>query len=283
MCKRAFAVAGMTVKKAVKHPRSILLLIILFIYMDYTLHGVKTFCEAYSVQVSLVELIAQTFGNATTQCVFVLLYAFLIMDMPGMDRSEQYVIMRSGTGAWMLGKCIALVCFSIMWFVSIALMMLVVVRHVSISMQWSNAMITLAKTDATRAFSIRMMFERKIITNYSLPSATWISITLNLILAVVGGMWVLLINFMLRRPVGNFLMATAAYISESIGGILTTGAIYKFSPVSLTLLSVINGGIEDAYPTLQYSLVFGGIAALMVIGLMMITVEKRKDYSDYKD
>lgn len=143
-------------------------------------------------------------------------------------------------------------------------------------------MFTLAKTDAASSFSIRMLFSHKIIRNYDLPTAALTSLTLNYMLVVIGGLWALLLNFVTYRPTGNFVFAIAALISMSVGGILTTGYIYKFSPVSLAQLSVINGGIDEAYPTMQYVVIFYLIALLAGTLLICLAINARRDYSRFR-
>lgn len=282
MFKRAIGVCGISLKKNLRHPRMILIAILLFIFLDYTLHGIYNFCASYGVKVSLWELLAQMFSNANVQGCLILFFAFMITDLPGIDSSEQYILIRSGKWAWIAGKMLTVTILAMIWMILIGIYTCVIVRHIDFSMQWSNAMITLAKTDAYNSFSIRMLFSNKVIHNFDLPAAVLTALALNYALVVVGGIWALLLNFVTYRPTGSFALAVAAFISMSIGGLLATGYIYRFSPVSLAQLSVVNGGIEDAYPTLQYAIIFYLIAYLAGTLLLCLAVNARRDYSRFR-
>ena len=279
MLKRTCGVCSMSPKKTLRHARIILLLILLFIYMDYTLHGIRSFCLSFGVKVSIFEIIVQMFSSANVQGCFILFYAFLISDLPGVDLCEQYVLVRSGKWSWILGKMMTVICLAFVWLLIIALYTFIIVRELNFSTKWGSAMITLSKTNAYSEYSIRMIFESKVITNYTLPQATILSIALNASYLIVGSVWVLLINFVSNRPAGCFVLAATAFISMSIGGILNSGAIYKFSPASLALLSVVNGGIDTAYPTLQYAIIFYISAAVLGCTLLLIVCGARKDFS----
>lgn len=282
MFKRAVGVCRISLKKSIRHPRMILIAILMFIFLDYTLHGVRDFCASYSVKVSLWELLAQIFSNANVQGCLILFFAFMITDLPGIDGSEQYILIRSGKWAWIAGKALSITVLAMIWLIIISIYSCLIVRYIDFSTQWSNAMITLAKTDAYHSFSIRMLFSNKVIRNYDLSTAALTSLTLNYVLVVIGGIWALLLNFVTYRPTGSFAFAVAAFISMSVGGILTTGYIYKFSPVSLAQLGVINGGIEDAYPTLHYVIVFYLTAFLVGSLLLCLSVNTRRDYSRFR-
>lgn len=282
MFKRVQGVCRMSLIKSLRHPRTVLLLILLFIFMDYTLGGIRDFCRAFDVRVSLFEMLAQMFSNAKVQGGLILFFAFLITDLPGTDLNEQYILVRSGKLAWMAGKLGAVLILSLIWLLVIVVYLVVIVWRLDLSTEWSRAMFTLAQTDVADSYSVRMIFENKVIINYSLSQAIVLSIGLNWALTVVGGIWALLLNFISRRPVGSFVLAVAAFISMSVGGILTSGAIYRISPVSLALLSVVNGGIEEAYPSLEYSLAFYGIAMLVGLGAVFLSVNLRKDYSRFQ-
>lgn len=282
MFRRAIGVCRMSLKKNIRHPRMVLIAILLFIFLDYTLHGVRAFCSSYGVKVSLWELLAQIFSNANVQGCLILFFAFMITDLPGIDSSEQYILIRSGKWAWLVGKVLTIAGLAAAWIIVIIAYICLIVQRVDFSAQWSSAMITLARTDAYSSFSIRMLFSNKIISNYNLPDAALISLTLNYALAVIGGVWALLFNFVTYRPTGCFVLAIAAFMSMSVGGLLTTGYIYKFSPVSLAQLGVINGGIIDTYPTLRYVIIFYLVALSVGVALLSLAVRARRDYSHFR-
>lgn len=282
MCRRMAGVCRMSLKKSIRHPRVILLLILLFIYMDYTLRGVRSFCLAYDVKISLWELLVQMFSNAKVQGCLILFFALLITDLPGTDSCEQYVLVRSGKWAWMAGKIAAVIGLAAIWMVMVAAYTCLIVQQIDLSADWSRAMVTLARTNAYQSYSIRMIFSTKVIGNYTLPNAAVKALLLNYSLVVIGGIWVLLLNFVTNRPTGCFALAATALISMSIGGILNSGAIYKFSPVSLAQLGVIDGGIEKAYPSFRYVITFYITALLLGTALLCAAVNARKDYSRFR-
>lgn len=281
MFKRAQGVCWMSLIKSLRHPRTILLLILLYIFMDYNLGGIRNFCRDFDVKVSLFEMLAQVFSSAKVQGGLILFFAFLITDLPGTDLNEQYILVRSGKLAWIVGKLGSVLILSLIWLLIIVVYLAVIVQRLDLSAKWSRAMFTLAQTDAGSNYSVRMTFENKVIINYPLSQAAVLSVGLNWALVLVGGIWALLLNFISRRPVGSFLLSAAAFISMSIGGILTSGSIYRVSPVSLALLSVVNGGIEEAYPSLEYSIAFYGIAAFLGLGAVFLSVNLMKDYSRF--
>ena len=167
MLKRTCGVCSMSLKKTLRHARIILLLILLFIYMDYTLHGIRSFCLSFGVKVSIFEIIVQMFSSANVQGCFILFYAFLISDLPGVDLCEQYVLVRSGKWSWILGKMMTVICLAFVWLLIIALYTFIIVRELNFSTKWDSAMITLSKTNAYSEYSIRMIFESKVITNFA--------------------------------------------------------------------------------------------------------------------
>ncbi len=282
MFSRAYGVCSVTLKKTFRHPRFLLLLILLFIYLDYTLRGVRDFCSAFEVKVSLLELMVQLFSNANTQGCLLLFFAFMILDIPGIDIGEQYILIRSGKGAWTLGKIFTVICLAFTWLLMIILFFCIIVQKLNFCTEWQSGMITLSKTDVYNSYGIRMAFQYKVIVNYPLLRATVLSMSLNLGFAIWGGIFAAFLNFVSHRSIGCFALAVMAFISMSIGGILNSGAIYKFSPASLALLSVIDGGVETAYPTLQYAVLFYIIAACISLTLFSLATNLRKDYSRLK-
>jgi len=280
--KKAWGVCQITLAKSLWHPRVILIFTLLMIYLDYSLSGVGDFCSAYDVKVSLGELLVQMFDNRNIQGCLLLLYVFLITDLPGSDRNEQYILMRSGVWPWLTGKMLCVMLLAAIWMFAISVGICLVVESVDLSASWSRAIITLAKTDARNIYSIRMLFSAKMIGSYDLAHAIRIEVCLNYALAVIGGLWVLLLNYATGRPVGCFVLSLATLLSMSIGGLLNTGIVYRFSPVSMAQLDVIDGGIDAVYPSIDYVISFyAGLFMLGAIGLCVLT-QVKKDYSHVK-
>ena len=282
MFRRIYGVCKISLKKTLRHSRVLFLLILLFICMDYSMRGIRNFCLYYSVKISIFEMLVQMFGNAKMQGYFLLFYAFLLTDMPGADLSEQYVLVRSGVWTWIFGKMIEAILLAFGTILLISIYTVLIVREIDFSTQWSRAAITLARTNACKEFGILAAFDDKIITNYALTTAFPLCMVLNITLMAVGGLWIVLINLVVNRSIGSFVLASAAFMNMSIGGILHTGAIYKISPASLALLSVIDGGLDKAYPSLRYAILFFCAAFVLAISLMMIAVKGRKDYSRFR-
>ncbi len=279
MFRRAWGVGLIQIKKTLRHPRSLALLILLFIYIDFTLRGVHSFCKDYDVTISLWGVLAQIFGNARTQCCLMLFFVFLLIDLPGADENEQTVLMRSGAKAWMLGKFICVAVLTFVWMITITILTMIVIRRISFTMNWDVALQTLARTDAYKSFSIRMTFSSKLVLNWTLGEVFLRAFLLNIALALWSGIWILVLNFATNRPSGNFIIAALAFLSQNIGGILNSGYYYHFSPVSLALATVVDGGFDDAYPRLAYSAAFFVIGMVLGLMILFLGVHMRKDFT----
>jgi hypothetical protein len=195
--------------------------------------------------------------------------------MPGMEENEPYVMLRSGRMPWLHGKILSIISLAVVYQIAVFILLSSIVGKINFSFIWDRGLSTLALTDASMMFNINMTFSYKVIAMYSTAAALFLTVSLNLLLCIFSGAAILLINSVMRRPVGSILIFAFALLDQAIGGLAVSDYFYKVSPVSLASIMVINDGYVSYHPTLRYTIAFYLFGILLLYTCILYLTRRR--------
>ena len=122
-----------------KNPRIIITFILAFILCFLLSDKVVRFAKLYDTSMQIVEAFVLTFGDANSILLSSLLLLLLFADMPFINASTPYYLMRTDRKTWILGQCVYIIFTTFIYLVFILISTsLLCMRQSFVGNMWSE-------------------------------------------------------------------------------------------------------------------------------------------------
>lgn len=222
-----------------------------------------------AMKLSFTPYVSVFLGNDWT--IQILFYGIFLWTISGLCRQPDdcfYIYARSGSKSWHLGNLAAMIVFSIIYTVLTAGIenWLLLLPHIQPSNQWGRGWRLLALTTARQHFRISFLPDSMILYFYTPVRALILSNLLQVQCLIFLGNILYLGEVVMHKGVGAILALFFIFLDLFLYN-LNLKNLYKFSPVTLSRLSIYN------FSTVKYGIhMTGGLAFLIGSSLAMIMI-----------
>lgn len=280
MIKKSISIAVYSIRKWFSNPRYSILFIMLFILTWTTLNPVKNFCTYTGVRTNPLLFVFYS-CNFIHQLLFMSGIIFLFSNAPFMDECELYVIQRSGRKSWVIGQILYIFMSSAIYFLILILMSILILAPYSTfgTDGWGKVINTLSQTNAAGQVNLGFMVPYKIIRLYSPFQAIFLCFIFEWLAASIIGMAMFCVNLLFKESLGIVIGSIVVGLDLLITNALPY-TLYRFSPVSIGRLSIIDPSKTYFYPSILDGLILDGI--LLIILCVISIISMRKNAIDVK-
>lgn len=274
MVKKAFCIAGYSIRQWLTDPRiiSLFVLMFLFIWNELSVIGVFTDMTGFYTNPLIFPFLC---SDPVKQLILLSGVLFLFSDAPFMNKNQLYVIVRSKRRPWALGQVFyiflasALYCLILMGF-----SILVLLPYASFETDgWGKIVNTLAQTNAATQIHLQFAISEKIVNHYTPLGALCQSFFLEWSVSAFLGLLLFIINRKLNKRIGLIIGGLILFWDLLV---VNTFPIrwFHFSPVSLARLSILDPTGTWLYPTFGYALGFFGVGIVSLSVLAVVSFKK---------
>lgn len=273
--KKVFAIAIYSIKQRIINPRIICLFVIFGIFVW---HNISFASEATTLLNLKINPLLYPFlsDDSVKQLVICAGIIFLFSDAPFIDKSQPYIIIRSKRTAWALGQILHIIIFSGVYFlIFMGFSFLIIMPYSTLATDgWGKVVNTLAQTDLTSQLDMGFGFSATIISLYSPIQAFVLNFLLNWALASFLGMLIFAVNLKFDKMIGPVVALVWLLLDLLIVNYLPY-SWFKYSPLSMSRLSVLDPTGMTTAPSPTYALSFYSVG-IIIFSAFIIAVVKRK-------
>lgn len=252
MISRSLHIASIQLRKEILSAKNLCIFIIISIYLLCLMEPVNRFARDYNCKISPFGSVF-IFSNISSQVVLAIGMVFIFCNAPYRDENYPYLVLRSGTKAWILGNAIYIVEMSGIYVIlMVVTVILSSVGRNDFLNSWGKIWTTLARTDIGDDYLILFQISNSIRSNLKPIEALLISIILEWSSFSLIGLVVYLGNNITDGALGTLIGAFYSFYDLIIYNMLSN-SYYKLSPVSLARLSLYYevAGIKIGYSILM--------------------------------
>lgn len=261
--------------------KNLTLVILLFIAINIYISPIKDFSvlSGYKVTPWILPFLI---SDANFLALFIAGVIYYFSDVPFMQRSSSYYLLRQGRKSWIMEQLVYIIASAfIISMVSILLSIFSALPYVTYETGWGKVIYTLARTDAGHMVGTFWDISLHFIRNHSPIYGMMLSILLMTMGIIFLGTLMFFVSIYINRT-ASVLAATALVIYSAV--VANIGNTFEksfamFSPVSwlrLTRIDTIEYGFSVS-PSINYIL----ICLFILIMLMIILIGKRCTKIDF--
>lgn len=273
--RQTFAIAIYSVKQRLTSPRVICLLVIFGVFVCDNMSFAGQAAELMDLRINplLYPFLA---SDVVKQLVIFAGVIFLYSDAPFINKSQPYVIIRSKRTVWALGQILHIIIFSaVYFFILMAISFVVVIPHATFSTDgWGRLANILAESNLTSQLDMNFLFPEKIVSLYSPVEAFVLTFLLNWTLASFFGMLIFAVNLNFGKMIGPAISLAWMLMDLLIENYLPH-SWYKYSPLSMSRLSVLDPLGVSIYPSQTYAFCFYGAGILIFSIIVIVTIQRK--------
>ena len=271
MVKNIFLIALYSVKQKIVEPRIICLFIFMTIFVFNDISVINNFCQMVGVRTS--PFIFPFFSSdPVKQLIMLAGIIFLFSEAPFINSSQPYVIIRSRRLAWTIGQVLYIGAMSgIYYIVLFSASILSLLPNLTFATDgWGIVLNTLAQTDAAYQIQLQFGIMPEIIKYYSPFKASVLSLLLDWGVAWFLGLIIFVISLRVQQKIGIVVAGLVLFYDLLVTNMLPL-SFYKFSPVSLSRLSILDPSNTSIYPSITYPYIFFvvGIISLCLLSIIL--------------
>lgn len=250
--------------------KTLIVLLMLFLYIRCYTEPIMNFAREYDVNIS-PYLFPYFMNDWVIPLIISLGFLVLICDVPYIKKGYLFLVARTGKICWAIGQTLFLLTYSILYTITIySFTVINTIPRIEWNSEWGKAIMTLVRTDASIEFQT-LSLSTRIAENYTAPDALLKTILLCALLFWFIGMAVFVFNYLFKNHLGVFIGVVVIFLDLAVYNLFDP-IFYKYSPVSLTKLSLIDGS-ELWSPTFAYA--FGTMLLCSVLFLFVIILSLR--------
>lgn len=270
-----FSIARNNLLRWMTNPRIYILAVLLLILLWSFLEGVLVFSKAMGYRVTPWAFPFLT--NAVYVQRFMMLgLVFLFCDAPFLHEGQPYLLIRSGRVHWALGQILYIMVGTAIYFLFIAAVSaLMLSPNLFASLEWGKIWGTLANTDAGQGYRVRLHIAAQIQSMYTPIQALGLSLLLQWCAGTLLGLVIFAANLCFKRALGAIL-ASVLILFDIIIYNSMSDYVYRFSPLSMARLTMLDATGLSLRPSLAYAFAFFGAAIVLLSVLAVIFVRKRE-------
>jgi hypothetical protein len=274
--RKVWSVCLQDFKKLPTNPRTYVILILIYIFMDMAVSPFGSFSDYTSVAVSPWIL---PFVMSDQYYLFVIMLGVVLLfcDAPFLDSQQPYLLIRTGRTCWYIGHIIYIAFASMVYFVFTWILSIVpILRNIGFSLQWGKIIKTFALTNAGDNYGLKIPIIGDIVQNYTPFSVMWRSILIYWLVAFFLGLLIFTLNLYFNRAVGT-MVAAGIVLFEMLafnGGT----SLYKlrfFSPVSWASYLTLSLEHRSNNPTFLYAISVLSILIIILIVFSWLSIRNK--------
>jgi hypothetical protein len=246
------------------------LLLLIFTHMFTKDYG--RFCSLLGVKMS-PWIFPFLYDAKYLRILFFIPLLLLFCDAPFIDRSQPYVIYRSGRVAWSVGQLLYITLTAALYFAFLLLVSnLFNISHVEFSLEWGKVFNTLANTSAAIDTGTLSFISSRTLFYFTPLQATWFTFLLSWLAGTFLGLILYAVNSLTNTRSAGIVLAAFFLVLDSATEL---PSVAWLSPVSWSSLAKIDIGGLSSYPSISYVL----IAFTIILGflaVLSIIVNKRQ-------
>ena len=272
--RKTFTIAIYSVRRRISDSRVICLFVLHLVFVWSNISVIGPFTKMVGVRVNplLYPFLA---SDPVKQLIIFAGIVFLYSDAPFIDKSQPYLIIRSKRTVWSLGQILYVVISSAVYIlILMSISVLIVLPDATFATNgWGQVVNTLAQTNAASQINLQFGVSEKIISLYSPLEAFVLCFLLNWGMASFLGLFIFAISLNLGRMAGMVISGIVLLLDLLVINSLPY-SYFKFSPLSLSRLSVLDPRGISIYPGVIYA--FGFYAVGIIIFSICIIASVRK-------
>lgn len=271
--KIPFRYAVLSIKNEMKSVNAYLLIIIIFLIIEYCFMGVSDYLRINMDYMNVFELYTFFLSNRTSQIIYIIGIMFLSCGILFYSNGASYYLIRASRKKWIWGQSIYLVGIVVFFNMFIFLSLCISTGgNITFSNEWSNASVLASQ------FSVLNIGIKPIISiSYKLLQispvfAGIITFILSTLIGVVTGLIMICSNVGNKNVFGIAGILVLWFFDILIENESIFFKIEKFSPFGISRIStVLELGTE---PMIIYSIIYLCIIIAIEIYILMNLVEK---------
>lgn len=272
--KQAFKVCRVSILKWKSEPRMWAVLALLFLFEWTQISTIREYCATQELSISNWYFPFFFSGGFVT--LFLYMGILLVFcDAPFVDSQQLYVILRTGSKNWFIGKIIYIFVTSGIYFLIMYVVSLIeLIPYLGFSTNWEMIIESLAANGDTGKDVI--VISQRVINSFSPIQAAGLCFLLNFLCAAMIGLLVFYINLHGNGNIGvgvGFVIVLLSQL-ENLLPVNQSWGLQYFSPLSWVNLDVLlrdYGGVS-----LKYALIF---LVLSIALLLFLIMQRQKSYS----
>ncbi len=273
--KKIFAIAAFSVRQRLTSPHVIVVILIITVYIWDSYLPVKELVEMTGVKANPL-IFPFLSSEMSRQLAMYAGVVFVFSDVPFLNKSQPYIMIRSKRVTWALGQILHVILFSGIYYLLIMTISLIIMLPdgTFATDGWGKIVNTFIETDAGFKVGLGFSFYETIATYYS---PLWANVCCFL-LNWLGMSFFGLLMFSLS-------LSTKPFVGPVAAGMLIFADMYvcfafnarerHFSPLTLTRLGELDALHVTNYPSLQYALSFFAVGILVFSVIAIIAVRKK--------
>lgn len=239
--------------------------------------------------IQIVEPFVWSFGDGTSVLLVSLILILLFADMPLLDGTVPYALIRTNARIWTLGQMLYLTLSSFLYILYIfVITTLLCCKNAFIGNQWSDTAELLSYTDYSKVLSIPATLKTAQMSRpYESMTTIFILMLLYILISVFVMQYIIIKKGKTAGVIGIFMFHLAGFLlkSDFISGILGLKDKYKFiavilrgwiSPLSHVTFPMHNFGYDNL-PRLRDSYLIFGCAIIFLL-IMIIHAMRRYNF-----
>lgn len=223
-------------------------LLLMIFFLDIYIAPVRYFCKAVGEKISPF-LYPCLISNNSLLMLLLLCFLFLIADVPFLDQSMKYIMIRSGKKTWLKAQMIYLLTVSIflMGFTCLSSILLCL-PHLQIVNGWGRIIGTLAQTDAGIDFSVNINPSYEMMLDYAPMEAMLTTLIAGVLVVYMFCLVLFWVSLYFSRMLG-ICIVTGEILIVTTAWRLGLWGTYVF-PVTWMQLTTVTKNSTDSRPLL---------------------------------
>jgi hypothetical protein len=240
------------------------------------------------IQISIAPWMApHIFSNQLFVTLFGFILCYMFADVPFMNRSELYWVLREGRGYWLVGKMGVIIVESILIGVWSALCgALIFIPHLTWDSGWGRVIYTITYSSEVQEEYWRLfnVTSSALIEQYTPIQAELICILLITMVSVCIGITMFMLSIYTRRSVSVIFGLMCASLHYAVGMMPQLMQLFYISPLTWLLVGKLGqkAFASRYYPDMSYCFIAGAVVIVIDIGLVMLR-RHNLEYAWYKE
>ncbi|MBQ9300431.1 MAG: hypothetical protein IJ214_07965 [Clostridia bacterium] len=239
-------------------------------------YRINQFCASFSIAIT-PWIFPHVLSRISVHYTLIIGFLMILCNLPFWDNDSTFALTRSGHLAWGIGvlKTISVVSLFFVGYIFV-LSFIFLLPSLSFERGWGKVLMTFAKDNSLNSqYSPWLSISNAIVTRYSPFQAILLSLFLEYLCLNILALIVLLVNLLLKGNIGIGAGLITASLDFFIRNDVGDKSI-RFSPVSLTNLSVIDPTQTSFFPSPLYASLFLLCLYVCFCSIAIWIIAKRK-------
>lgn len=277
MTKTSWSVCRYILTKYFSDIRWKLILVFLSLLLFDGEWRINNFCATVNTPIT-PWLFPHMTSQMSLQFTFIIGFILIVCDLPLVNHETLLATIRSGNRDWAKGVIATVGFVSLLYTLFIVgLSILFIMPSVEYSGSWGKVLNTFANNvGISREYIKIFLISDRIIYGYTPIQAMLLSILLEILCFVFLGLIMLLTNVLLKKSkAGLYVALCFAFADFFVYNDIGDKAV-RFSPISMTRLSILDSSHTSYYPSGQYALFVLCTGCIILSILFVLTFQKNE-------